>query len=289
MPGYICIVDIWTALQVMLVALETPLQPKDLQRLARHAASFIDAILQWLTSLQQRRPAAATAPLLHAAANSSYQAALVAASLQAESLHSPTASGIEDSTQRQHNMPGTAQSVASQAHAQVSDEDALCYMVAAACTALRCLESIVARESVFRRLGSQLPGIVQAASLLFQHAETPQHDQQGQQQRQQCTVLGSEALLGQLHQSRKLPGNLLGVAQGAGLFVGCCRLLSAALRHRQGSMGSCMPLLLSSFRLLLRTLVHWCRDLVAAQLSVRCAADVSAADVSDSVDVGLDV
>lgn len=47
------------------------------------------------------------------------------------------------------------------------------------------------------------------------------------------------------------------VRQGTGVYVGCCSLLLAGLRHHAKAIRRCMALVAASTRALLQMLMHW--------------------------------
>ncbi|CAL8463562.1 g3096 [Coccomyxa elongata] len=111
---------------------------------------------------------------------------------------------------------------------------------ASQCTALRCLESLMARASAIELPGHIVSQTLQAPALLF---PAP-------------AIAHSKA-----HRS-------------AGIFAGCCHLLVATVRHRTTQVRRCMALAAATARALLMTLLTW-RSAGSADLARQCAEELS--------------
>ena len=257
-------------LQALLVALETPRSPRGLHLLARHSQDVVSALLLFTSAAadisSHSAPPMASAdsschtphqPVAHSSgdetrlgdhqngsrsAGPAAAAAAAAASLQSNVLAMNTlqlsllghvqdkasSAPLEMLNSQPPSPSWSAQGNSSRAlQGQLSSEDSL-YSAAAVATAHRCLESVLARESVFTLPPSQVaqalfsPAVVFAASL----------------------ANGSGRAV-------------WGLTEGAGVFVGCCSLVMAGLRHHAGAVRRCMALVGASTRALLKMLMHW--------------------------------
>ncbi|EIE27622.1 hypothetical protein COCSUDRAFT_39238 [Coccomyxa subellipsoidea C-169] len=103
------------------------------------------------------------------------------------------------------------------------------------CTALRCLESIVARDTAI-----ELPGYV----------------------------------VGQVLQVTGFGQACRSASRAAGMFAGSCHLLVAAVRHRTNEVRRCMALAAAAARGLLTELLSW-RAAGSADMAKQCAEDLA--------------
>ncbi len=253
-------------LQALLVALETPRSPRGLHLLARHSQDVVSALLLFISAAADiSSPSASTMtsadssrrtpqqPVVHSLGGptrsgdhhnglQSAAAAAAADSLQSHvsamnALQQLLLGHVRDKASMapmgmlKSQPPSTswsAQGNSSRAlQEQLSSEDRL-YSAAAVATAHRCLESVVARESVFKLPPSQV------AQALFSPA-----------------VVFTAALANSSGRA------VWGLIEGAGVFVGCCSLVMAGLRHHAGAIRRCMALVGASTRALLKMLMHW--------------------------------
>ncbi len=254
-------------LQALLVALETPRSPRGLHLLARHSQDVVSALLLFITAAADISSPSSSAmitadsschtpqqPVVHCSGDqersgdhhngsqSAAAAATAAASLQSNvspmnALQQLLLGHVQDKASTapvetlKSQPPSTswsAQGNSSRAlQGQLSSEDRL-YSAAAVATAHRCLESVLARESVF----TLPPG--QVAQALFSPA-----------------VVFTAALANGSGRA------VWGLTEGAGVFVGCCSLVMAGLRHHAGAVRRCMALVGASTRALLKMLMHW--------------------------------
>ncbi|KAL0022263.1 hypothetical protein WJX77_011953 [Trebouxia sp. C0004] len=272
-------------LEALLVALETPRSPRGLHLLARHSQDVVSALLLFITATANISAPSASAmisadsscntpqqPVIcssndqrmsHDHQNGS-QSAAAAASLQSNvsalnTLQSSLFGYVWDKASltplEMLKLPPpsnwwSAQEKSSRAlQGQPSSEDSL-YSAAAVATAHRCLESVLARESVFILPPSQV------AQALFSPA-----------------VIFAAALANSSGRA------VWGLTEGAGVFVGCCSLVMAGLRHRAGTVRRCMALVGASTRALLKMLMHWyqvtLRELSREGLLVVCASELA--------------
>lgn len=241
------------------MALETPRDPRGLHLLARHSQGFASTLLLFITQVLQFTSSSVPISTL-ADVQSPFTQSIVDMADQGTSngqqdmlpVHqvSPSQSRLAAMTQTgplqaRHTGPtdicavgmATSQPSATASnqrtnfsralHSKQSRQDSI-HLAAAVATAHRCLESVLARESVFT------PPPNQVAQALFSPA-----------------VVFSAAL----DDSRRGLG--WGVTQGAGVFMGCCSLLMAGLRHHAGAVRRCMALVGASTRALLQMLMHW--------------------------------
>ena len=248
-----------TWLQALLVALETPRDPRGLHLLARHSHGFASSLLLFLTKVpqtsscgvpistpadvqwqatqfpvnvadqgtpdgqQDRLPVDEVSPL-----QSRLAAMTQTAPLQARQTGPTDVSAVGMATSQPSAIASNQRTDFSRAqHSKQLRQDCI-HLAAAVATAHRCLESVLARESVFT------PPPNQVAQALFSPA-----------------VVFSAAL------DDRRRGVGWGVTQGAGVFMGCCSLLMAGLRHHAGAVRRCMALVGASTRALLQMLMHW--------------------------------
>ena len=253
-------------LQALLVALETPRSPRGLHLLVRHSQDVVSALLLFITAAADTSSHSASPmtsadsschrpqqPVTHSAGDEtrpgdhhngsrSAAAAATAASLQSSvsamnALQQLLLGHVQDKASMAFmgtlNSQPLSTSWSAQGNnsrvwqGQLSNEDSL-YSAAAVATAHRCLESVLARESVFTLPPSQV------AQALFSPA-----------------VLFNAALANSFGRA------VWGLTEGAGVFVGCCSLVMAGLRHHAGAVRRCMALVGASTRALLKMLMHW--------------------------------
>ncbi|KAK9917648.1 hypothetical protein WJX75_006796 [Coccomyxa subellipsoidea] len=115
---------------------------------------------------------------------------------------------------------------------------------AGVCMALRCLESLVARDTAIELPGYVVSQVLQLPALLFPP---------------------TAAAHAKLSRSP---------SRAAGIFAGCCHLLVAAVRHRTTGVRRCMALAAAAARGLLTHLLSW-RSAGSADLAKQCAADLA--------------
>ena len=253
-------------LQALLVALETPRSPRGLHLLARHSQDVVSALLLFITAAADLSSHSASPmtsadsschrpqqPVTHSAGDEtrpgdhhngsrSAAAAATAASLQSSvsamnALQQLLLGHVQDKASMAFmgtlNSQPLSTSWSAQGNnsrvwqGQLSNQDSL-YSAAAVATAHRCLESVLARESVFTLPPSQV------AQALFSPA-----------------VVFNAALANSFGRA------VWGLTEGAGVFVGCCSLVMAGLRHHAGAVRQCMALVGASTRALLKMLMHW--------------------------------
>lgn len=252
-------------LQALLVALETPRSPRGLHLLARHSQDVVSALLLFITAAADISSHSASAiisadsschtlqqPVIHSFGdqrmshdhqNESQSAAAAAAAclqsnVSAMNTLQPSLLGhvqdkasmtpLETLKSQPTSTSWSAQRKCIRAlQGQLSTGDSL-YSAAALATAHRCLESVLARESVFTLPPSQV------AQALFSPA-----------------VVFTAALANSSGRA------VWGLTEGAGVFVGCCSLVMAGLRHHAGAVRRCMALIGASTRALLKMLMHW--------------------------------
>ena len=253
-------------LQALLVALETPRSPRGLHLLARHSQDVVSALLLFIIAAADIFSPSASAMISAASSRHTTQqpvvrsagdqtrpgdhlqglqsaaAAAAAASLQsnvsAMNALRPLLLGhvqdmastvpVETLKPQPPSTSWSAQEKSTKAlQGQLSTEDSL-FSAAAVATAHRCLESVLARESVFTLPPSQV------AQALFSPA-----------------VVFNAALANSFGRA------VWGLTEGAGVFVGCCSLVMAGLRHHAGAVRRCMALVGASTRALLKMLMHW--------------------------------
>ena len=252
-------------LQALLVALETPRSPRGLHLLARHSQDVVSALLLFIIAAADIFSPSASAMISAASSRHTTQQPVVrtagdqtrpgdhlhglqsAAAAAAASLRSnvsamnalqplllghvqdkASAVPVETLKSQPPSTSWSAQEKSTKAlQGQLSSEDSL-FSAAAVATAHRCLESVLARESVFTLPPSQV------AQALFSPA-----------------VVFTAAL------ANASGTAVWGLTQGAGVFVGCCSLVMAGLRHHAGAVRRCMALVGASTRALLKMLMHW--------------------------------
>ena len=137
---------------------------------------------------------------------------------------------------------------------------------AAVATAHRCLESMLARDNIFTLPPSQIVQTLSSPALVFASAigiaplnpicgvdatptgMTPVY-------KSQC-----EAGLASAHSVQggvQVGGLQWGLREGVGVYMGCCSLVMAGLRHHAAAVRRCMALVGASTRALLKTLMLW--------------------------------
>ena len=261
-------------LQALLVALETPRSPRGLHLLARHSQDLVSALLLFIaaatdaSSLLTSPMTSANSschtpqqPVTHCSGDQgrvgdhqnglqSAAAAAAAASLQSNvsamnalqqlllghAQDKAFTAPMETLISEPSSTSWSAQGISSRAlQGQLSSEESL-YSAAAVATAHRCLESVLARESVFTLPPNQV------AQALFSPA-----------------VVFTAALAGSSGRA------VWGLTEGAGVFVGCCSLVMAGLRHHAGAVRRCMALVGASTRALLKMLMHWSQAILRSE------------------------
>ena len=139
-------------------------------------------------------------------------------------------------------------------------------VAAAVATAHRCLESMLARDNIFTLPPSQIVQTLSSPALVFASAigiaplnpicgvdatptgMTPVY-------KSQC-----EAGLASAHSVQggvQVGGLQWGLREGVGVYMGCCSLVMAGLRHHAAAVRRCMALVGASTRALLKTLMLW--------------------------------
>ena len=248
-------------LQALLVALETPRSPRGLHLLARHSQDVVSALLLFITAAADiSSPSASTMtsschppqqPVIHSSDDQKrsgdphtvLQSAAAAAASLLSNVSAMNAlqqlllghfwdkastTPLEMLISQPPCTGWSAQEKSTRAlQGPLSSEDSL-HSAAAVATAHRCLESVMARESVFTLPPSQV------AQALFSPA-----------------AVFTAALAGSSGKA------VWGLTEGAGVFVGCCSLVMAGLRHHAGAVRRCMALVGASTRALLQMLMHW--------------------------------
>lgn len=145
-------------------------------------------------------------------------------------------------------------------------------VAAAVASAHRCLESMLARDNIFTLPPSQIVDIMASPSFVFTSAigttltnpTSPGHSTLTAM----APVHGSQCEAGSASGTRRPDGSSVqngvqiggvqwGLTEGAGVYMGCCSLIMAGLRHHAGAVRRCMALVGPSTRALLKTLMLW--------------------------------
>ena len=151
-------------------------------------------------------------------------------------------------------------------------------VAAAVATAHRCLESMLARDNVFTLPPSQIAQILFSPALFFTAAtgmactnptrgrhnpptatSTDQncHTALAVGQCNASSDLGYSLADGRSMQGVRVEGLQWGLREGAGVYMGCCSLVMAGLRHHAAVIRRCMALVGASTRALLKALMLW--------------------------------
>lgn len=148
------------------------------------------------------------------------------------------------------------------------------HLAAAVATAHRCLESILAREGVFTLPPNQVAQALFSPALVFTAASTsnsaltsdctsafldPQKARRAQPHGTAPIRHGAypSVSLGPTATEAGSSGVKWGLTEAAGVYVGCCSLIMAGLRHHAGAVRRCMALIGASTRALLKALMQW--------------------------------
>ena len=143
---------------------------------------------------------------------------------------------------------------------------------AAAATAHRCLESMLARDNIFTLPPSQIVQILSSPALVFTCAagiapldpvsgvdaaptalQSVNHSQCEAGSASGC----SSACVHSVQVGVQVGGVQWGLTEGAGVYMGCCSLVMAGLRHHAAAVRRCMALVGASTRALLKALMLW--------------------------------
>ena len=143
------------------------------------------------------------------------------------------------------------------------------WVAAAVSTAHRCLESMLARDNIFTLPPSQVAQTLASPALVFSSAigiaplkpssgvdasptvMTPVYG--GQYEAFGCSSAGAHSVQGGVQAG----GVQWGLREGAGVYMGCCSLVMAGLRHHAAAVRRCMALVGASTRALLKALMLW--------------------------------
>ena len=249
-------------LQALLVALETPRSPRGLHLLARHSQAFASALLFFINSAMSHSSSSpptthhsAPSPIhvsqqpftsstsghklefssghsqhpgLQADSSSSLQAGVAAMSAHARKVFQHSSNGISGNTPTAKALIQTLPLEQGGVLREHPLHNGSIHLAAAVAVSHRCLESMLARESVF-----SLPP-TQVAQALFSPA---------------VVFAADSSRVG------------WGLTEGAGVFVGCCSLVTAGLRHHTGAVKRCMALFGESTRSLLKALMDWAQSI----------------------------
>lgn len=285
------------------MALETPRSPRGLHLLARHGPAFTSSLFLFISGTEQPQgPTSPTAnsaqPAVVAGINpSKLQTEHVFPSAMAKSINQdvgvlqsqPVLQSDKQSLhqrlaamshqQRAHLHPDQAVTSSDAApsigalpqaqqpwHRSSCDQPAA-VLAAAVATAHRCLESMLARDSIFALSPSQIAQALFSPALVFSSAsgrlpfgQTSPRDISVLSDSQCKASLGSGLrIVGGPSASDEAQGGGLGwgLREGAGVYMGCCSLIMAGLRHRAGAVKRCMALVGASTRALLKALMLW--------------------------------
>ena len=260
------------------MALETPRSPRGLHLLARHGPAFASSLFLFISGLNHLPAGSATAssapPAVAAGLNLSQQST---GHLDTQTLHQRLA--VMRHHQRAYFCPDksvtssdAALLVGAPQQAQQPWHGARCgqpaaEVAAAVATAHRCLESMLARDSIFALSPSQIAQALFSPALVFGTASG--RPSSGQTSSRPIAMLSDsqwETNLDSGHSDVRGPsasdggqGGRLGWAlrEGAGIYIGCCSLIMAGLRHRARAVKRCMALVGASTRALLKALMLW--------------------------------
>lgn len=280
----------WALLQTILVALETPRSHRGLQALARHRNALTSAVVAFLdctmpphrgqasgvTKIGQTAPVSVTP--LQAALNSFHR-------YQAESsvpgASDSTAGQTDTLSQQQQQQLAVAKAASiSTAHrcleSMLAREAVFTLPAAAIAQALHSPAVVFTAALTCGTMSSgncrpyTAPGTCSTATPAL--GSTFLQQQQSLKDTNSTTEETHTLLPQQLRSSvNPLPhnrqtvirGSLVGtdmawdIGQGAGVYVGCCSLLLAGLRHHAKAVRRCMALVAASTRALLQMLMHW--------------------------------
>ena len=283
--------------QGMLVALETPHSPKGLHLLARHGQSFASALLLFISSVTTSGTKADNTAAAAAASTSTLcsQPASAAAQTDSSSLRLEQRAVQKAGHQSLHqrlkamrdmqpadihqackglpNDSSYAGPLAAQQHPHQSPPvapgvkaTAAAGEAAAVATAHRCLESMLARDNIFTLPPSQICQTLSSPALIFTSAigiappnpisgVDATHTGMTPDYHSQCDAGSASAhsVLGGI----QVGGVQSGLREGAGVFMGCCSLVMAGLRHHAAAVRRCMALVGASTRALLKALMLW--------------------------------
>ena len=274
--------------QGLLVALETPRSPRGLHLLARHSESFASSLLQCISSIVDPKEAsAASQPASTEVAqntvltqHNSNEGLSEQPQLQESTKQSLHANLL--GTQHQQKQRQQTQNVSRSSSSSSSSSRSAAEAATAVATALRCLESMVARDSIFTLPPPLITQALFKPALVFASAngrspvadipfrqlaspdgvesrptDTAVETEYGSQT-EVMTDSGQNMTRDLAAAARGSVGNLHGVLrEGAGVFVGCCSLIMAGLRHHARAVRRCMALVGASTRALLTALMRW--------------------------------
>ena len=149
-------------------------------------------------------------------------------------------------------------------------------VAAAVATAHRCLESMLARDNIFTLPPSMIIQTLNSPALVFTSAigigtlnpssevyatptaTTPVHNSQCKAgSASGCSLVGAHSVQGGV----QVGGVQWGLREGAGVYMGCCSLVMAGLRHHAAAVRRCMALVGASTRALLKALMIWSQPL----------------------------
>ena len=262
-----------------MVALETPHSPKGLHLLARHSQSFASAVLLFISK--------ATTPSTNPHSTAAAAAAFVTSSQRRHSVTQTDNNRLKSRADEQTSaqrfdrqslhaslkaMRQLHQAELQQSHAiyqgpacdssyvapvrgvirEVIQQDCLmphrvkataaAGVAAAVATAHRCLESMLARDNIFTLPPSQIVQTLFSPAQVLASAigVIPIDPISGGP-----ATLTSEAL------------HMWSLREGAGVYMGCCSLVMAGLRHHAAAVRRCMALVGASTRALLKALMLW--------------------------------
>ena len=266
-------------MQALLVALETPRSPRGLHLLARHSQALAAALLHFLqTPTNPSLPATTSAtpsqlskpPFTMASDRGPGLSQQAFEPLQA--VPPGSAGGATDGAAALSPTAGVAQQQRATAPLGHCSSGR---MAAAVATAHRGLESMLAREGIFTLPSHQVaqamfsPAVVlnvmpaspnafpSSSRAAFSgslsahwHAAEPV----GEGKMGWWTGGGPEGA------ATGKGGASWGLTEGAGVYVGCCSLVMAGLRHHAAAVRRCMALIGASTRALLRALMHWAQS-----------------------------